>query len=149
MLRILFCVIVALTLPAYGQGTTKSKSVLNAEVSSTFPDNTTGAITPANVRAALNDFIASWNQALQVNAQTGTTYTIQVSDYGKMVTFNNAGAIAVTLPQANGSFSPFNVFITNLGTGTVTITPQGGSTIGGAGTLSVPTNDNVIIVSDS
>lgn len=33
------------------------------------------------------------------NDQTGTTYTMQASDTGKIVTFSNAGAITVTLPE--------------------------------------------------
>ena len=34
-----------------------------------------------------------------VNAQTGTSYTPVVADRGKLVTLNNAAAIAVTLPN--------------------------------------------------
>jgi hypothetical protein len=33
-----------------------------------------------------------------VNAQTGTTYTLQASDNGKVVTFDNAAAITLTVP---------------------------------------------------
>jgi hypothetical protein len=41
----------------------------------------------------LNTYVAG------INAQTGTTYTVLGSDMGKLITFNNAGAIAVTLPR--------------------------------------------------
>ena len=33
------------------------------------------------------------------SVQTGTTYTISPDDYGKIVTFSNASAVTVTLPQ--------------------------------------------------
>lgn len=60
-----------------------------------------------------------------INAQTGTTYTVLITDRGSLVTYNNAGAVAVTLPQAGTSgFS--NNFVTlncNKGPGTATITP--------------------------
>jgi hypothetical protein len=141
--------LLASAISAFAQGTPKSKTVLNAEVSSSFPDQNTGAITPAIQRSALNDLIASWQQAPQVNAQIGTTYTFLASDYGQFVTFNNVGSVAVTLPQATGSFSPWNTFTKNLGAGTVTITPQGGSTINGASTLVLSQNQSAWITSDS
>jgi hypothetical protein len=132
----------------FAQGTTKPKSTLNAEVLQQLPDNISNAITPANARQVFSDAIASSQQAPQVNAQTGTSYTFLASDYGNLVTFNNAGAVAVTLPQATGSFFPWNVFVRNLGAGTITITPQGGSLINGATSLAVTTGGSIQIVSD-
>jgi hypothetical protein len=41
---------------------------------------------------------------MMVNAQTGTTYTVLTGDRGGLVTFTNGSAIAVTLPQAGGTF---------------------------------------------
>src|SRR5689334_14802974 len=38
-----------------------------------------------------------------VNSQTGTSYTFVFSDRGKLVTFNNASPVAVTLPQATAA----------------------------------------------
>lgn len=38
------------------------------------------------------------------NAQTGTTYTIAASDCGKVITFNNASAITVTVPSLSAGF---------------------------------------------
>jgi len=59
------------------------------------------------------------------NAQTGTTYTIAVTDRASYVTFSNAGAIAVTLPSAAsaGFGSNFVVVACDIGAGTATITP--------------------------
>lgn len=141
-------VILASVATGLAQGTPKSKTVLGAEVSSDFPDQNTGAITPAITRGALNDLVASWQQAPQVNAQVGTTYTFLASDYGQLVTFSNAGTVAVILPQATGSFSPWNVMVKNRGAGTVTITPQT-STINGSSTLVLTTGQTSMIISDS
>ncbi len=84
----------------------------------------------------------------QVNAQTGTTYTVLSTDWGKLVTHSNGSAIAVTLPQAGSSFpNGWYYDVVNLGVGTVTITPTT-STIQGAATLVLTTGDGVRIVSD-
>lgn len=83
-----------------------------------------------------------------VNAQTGTSYTIQTTDLGKLVTFSNASAIAVTLPQATGSFGSGASFdVQNKGSGAVTITPTT-STINGSATLVINQNQGCTIVSD-
>ena len=36
-----------------------------------------------------------------LNAQTGTTYTLQLTDLAKFVTLDNAGAITLTVPLAS------------------------------------------------
>lgn len=85
-----------------------------------------------------------------VNAQTGTTYTVVDGDQSKLVTYSNASAVAVTLPQAGAAAS----FLTgwwsyheNKGAGTVTITPTT-STIDGAASITLAQNQGVILVSD-
>lgn len=126
-----------------------SKSTLNTNVASTFPDNTSGSITPAAVRSFLSTLIASFQQYPAVNAQVGVTYTFSTLDYGQLVTFNNAGAVAVALPApGTAGFNPWNVYARNRGAGTVTITSGGGSTINGAATLALTTNQFTWIVSD-
>jgi hypothetical protein len=88
---------------------------------------------------------------VSVNAQTGTTYTVLGSDRSKLVTTSNAGAIAVTLPQATaigGAFpAGWSAYIENIGVGTATITPTT-STINGGATLTLATNTGVRIISD-
>jgi hypothetical protein len=86
--------------------------------------------------------------ALPVNAQTGTSYTVNTTDRGKLVTHSNASAIAVTLPQASASF-PANwyYYTENRGAGTVTITPTT-STIDGAASVALTTNQGIGIASD-
>lgn len=131
---------------AHAQGTPKPKASLNSEISSQFPDNAAGAITPQILRNVTNDMVASAQQYAGVNAQVGTTYTVAASDYGQLVTFTNTNPVAITLPAASG-LNPFNVYISNLSTGLVTITPSSG-TINGAASLTVSQNQSIWVVSD-
>jgi hypothetical protein len=83
-----------------------------------------------------------------VNAQTGTSYTVQAADRRYLVSFTNSSPVAVTLPQAganfpNGWFADFN----NEGTGTVTITPTT-STIDGQANITLAQYQGIRIVSD-
>jgi len=96
-----------------------------------------------NYRAAVID-----SQGLAVNAQTGTTYTYLSNDRHKLVTHTNASAIAATLPQATGAFgATWAMFVQNRGAGTLTITPTT-STIDGAASLALTTNQGTLIASD-
>lgn len=52
---------------------------------------------------------------LDINAQTGTTYTILAADNGRMVTFDNAAAITVTVPAGLGA--GFNCEFQGIGVG--------------------------------
>lgn len=55
------------------------------------------------------------------NAQTGTAYTIDATDCGKLVTTSNGSAITLTIPAAGGSFvDGWYVDVQNIGAGTVT-----------------------------
>ena len=54
------------------------------------------------------------------NAQTGTTYTLQASDNGKLVTLSNAAAITLTVPASLGA--GFSCTIIQIGAGQVTVT---------------------------
>lgn len=83
-----------------------------------------------------------------LEALTGTSYTVDPMDLGKVKTFSNAAAIAVTLPQAGVSMpNGWFVEIQNTGAGAVTITPTT-STINGAATLVLTTGQSARIVSD-
>jgi hypothetical protein len=107
------------------------------------PVTGTGSYAKGTAPTITNGFFSA------TNAQTGTTYTILASDNQKLITFNNAASIAVTLPQATTSgFTAGAVFhLRNLGVGTVTVTPTT-STIDGAATLVLPTKSAVDIYSD-
>jgi hypothetical protein len=61
-----------------------------------------------------------------LNAQTGTTYTLQASDSGKIVECTNGSAITVTLPNSLGV--GFCCTIVQGGAGAVTLSPASGAT---------------------
>jgi hypothetical protein len=89
-----------------------------------------------------------------VNAQTGTTYTLAYADGNKLVTFANASAVAVTLPQPiNGNSTSsrmgvgWYVDVLNLGAGAVTITPTS-ATINGFASLKLAQFGSARIYSD-
>jgi len=89
--------------------------------------------------------------AIPTNAQTGTSYAVAAGDCGKLLTFSNASATSVTLPQAGTTGFLSGYFIAgvqNLGAGAVTITPTT-STINGAPSLTLVQNQAIAgIVSD-
>jgi hypothetical protein len=72
---------------------------------------------------------------IALNAQTGTTYTAVLADDGKLVTCDNAAAIALTIPPnstaAFGIGTQINIM--QLGAGQVTITAGAGVTLRSAG----------------
>ncbi len=96
---------------------------------------------------ALNSGTLASSQAL--NPQTGTTYTIATTDAGKVITFNNAAAVAVALPAATttGFGAGFAFTVQNTGVGPVTITSTP-STLNGAASLTIPTNYGCSVLSD-
>lgn len=93
------------------------------------------------------------------NAQTGTTYTIAVTDRNEWVTFSNAASIAVTLPQAGstGFDANFIVHACDIGAGTATITPttstisytNGSAYTSGATSLALTTGQCATILDDA
>jgi hypothetical protein len=93
---------------------------------------------------------AAGSQTLTRNAQTGTTYTILTGDRAKWVTYSNAAAVAVTLPQANSTTfgAGWYSWHQNLGAGLVTITPTT-STLGGGTSITLRTGEWAFIDSDN
>jgi len=65
---------------------------------------------------------------------SGTTDTILSSDCASGVQYTSASAVAVTLPQATGSFAACSLEIIVSGSGTVTVTPTTSTITTGAGT---------------
>jgi hypothetical protein len=66
-----------------------------------------------------------------LNAQTGTTYTLALSDAGKLLTLTNAATITLTVPdEATVAFpTGSRVDIVQLGAGQVEIDPASGVTV--------------------
>ena len=62
-----------------------------------------------------------------LNAQTGTTYTLDATDNGKIVTLSNASGITLTIP--NSLIVGFNCLIVQLGAGQVTVAAGSGATL--------------------
>jgi hypothetical protein len=79
--------------------------------------------------------VLSWEtiSTNELNAQSGTTYTVQLTDFGKLITFNNASAVTVTLPQQSTTATDagFYCWFLNIGVGKVTIIKQGSETLSG------------------
>src|SRR5215510_5082331 len=97
---------------------------------------------------------SNWNDDhdfwLGIRSVTGTTDTIVNTDALSLVTYNQAGAVAVSIGQAGtgGNFpSGWVVYIRNRGLGTVTITPTT-STINEAATFALQQNDYAVLISD-
>lgn len=76
-----------------------------------------------NQSGTTKQFAASLLLAAQINTQTGTSYTLLSTDQGKIVTLNNASAIAVTVPSGLGA--GFQCTIIQLGAGQATMTGSG------------------------
>ena len=75
--------------------------------------------------------------AININFQTGTTYTLVLTDASKEVSLDNAAAIALTIPpNASVAFDiGTQIIITQTGAGTVTVGPGGGVTINSASAM--------------
>jgi hypothetical protein len=87
---------------------------------------TNPVINGATLGAATATSIASdtfTTSAANVNAQTGTAYTLVNSDNGKTVTMGNAGASVLSVPS--GLTPGFGCTIIQLGAGQVTISSSG------------------------
>lgn len=78
---------------------------------------------------------------------TTLPYTVTTSDCGSQLVVNDASAGALDVPEANGSFATCQFDVTNLGAGTVTITPTT-STVNGSSTLAVAQNAQCTLNSD-
>jgi len=72
---------------------------------------------------------------MTLNAQTGTTYTLVLTDAHKFVTLSNASAITLTVPpNSSVAFETGDqVNLMQLGAGQVTVSPGAGVTIRSAG----------------
>jgi len=69
--------------------------------------------------------------SVATNAQTGTTYTLVLTDNGKLVTLSNASPVAVTIPLNSSVALPVGavIIMAAYGAGTVTISGTGGVTV--------------------
>jgi hypothetical protein len=156
------------TINATGTGGTSGNAtaIQGASVSATAPANNqtlvyTGASSsyvPTSLYTLQNGLGTTTAGAtnLQVNVSMGVRAVTSVSDVilagdcGGLVTYNNAAAVAVQLPQpalANNFVAGCPLTVRNYGAGVVTVTPSN-STIGGAASQAVNSNKGCLIVSD-
>jgi hypothetical protein len=87
-------------------------------------------------KASNTDMDFTWieqdDTTLSFNAQTGTTYTLQASDLGKLVTTSNGSAITVTVPPS--VFTTGNVInLQSIGVGLTSFAEGAGVTITSTG----------------
>lgn len=96
-------------------------TLVKADVGLANVDNTSDANKPVSTaqQAAL-DLKASISDVL--NTQTGTTYTLQASDNGKVVELGNAATITLTIPVLTAGF---NCLVRQTAAGVPTFTASG------------------------
>lgn len=131
---------------------TDLQNALNAKAPTVSPTITTSATLPtattigsvsateigyldgvtSGIQTQLND---TTTLDLDLNAQTGTSYTLALSDNYGMVTLSNAAAITLTVPPNSSVAFPVGAIITiaQTGAGQVTVSPGGGVTVNAAG----------------
>lgn len=98
---------------------------------------TAPTVTPTNTVSLTNKTLTSPNIETPItkigfNANTGTSYSLVLSDRDKLVTFSNTSAITVTIPSGVFSAGEY-VNVQQINTGQVTIQGDGTSTFTGTG----------------
>lgn len=71
------------------------------------------------------------DKLINENAQSGGSYTLQLSDADKLVSMNNGGGNTLTIPNNVGVAYPIGtqIIVTQLGAGATTFSPDAGVTI--------------------
>lgn len=72
-----------------------------------------------------------------INSQSGTTYTLALTDFGRVVETTSSSSVSVTVPPNSSVAVPVGsvVEIAQIGTGVVTVVAGAGVTINTPGTL--------------
>lgn len=81
-----------------------------------------------------------------VNAQTAN-YTAVSGDNGKLISFNSSSSVTLTLPSAAPSSSWF-VAVENIGSGTLTVSPNGLDIDGSSSNLTLSQNSGFLVYTD-
>lgn len=88
------------------------------------PTAPTASAGTSTTQIATTAFVAgNFTPLSTVNTQTGTSYTLEPSDLGKVVSFTNGSAIALTIPTGLGS--SFYCTIQQHGAGQITVSASG------------------------
>lgn len=110
-------------------GTTLNATVVTTSITST--GTITSGTWSSSITSATIDSTTTSQAKRPTNAQTGTTYTLLLTDAGKMVTLSNAAAITLTVPpQSSVTWTAdTEIDLAQLGAGQVTVAPGSGVTI--------------------
>ena len=76
-----------------------------------------------------------------------SNYTAVSGDTGKLISFNSASAVTLTLPAAPPNAS-WNIEVANIGAGTLTVSPNGLNLDGASGSISLTTKQGACIGTD-
>jgi hypothetical protein len=106
------------------------------------------AVSGATIGAGLSLTGSTLASSYSIRVVSGTTDTILSTDCANGVEYTSSSAVAITLPQATGSFATCNVDIVNTGTGTDTVTPAT-STVNGGTSVAVSSSRNANITASS
>ena len=120
-----------------------AKTSASTTSGSSSSSSTTG-VTPAQASSIATQTLQTTLGT--VDNQTATTYVSQNSDYGGIVTINNASAVAVQLGGDGTGVGPqWFAYFENIGAGTATLTPANSATINGAASITLVTNQGAIV----
>ena len=72
---------------------------------------------------------------VEINAQTGTSYTLVLADAGKLITSNNAASVTITVPPNSSVAFPVGtrIDVLSIGAGLTTLAQGAGVTISSKG----------------
>lgn len=110
----------------------KTHGALNTQFATDLADNTSGDIDASHVRGAFVDVTDTLFTA-NLNAQTGTSYTLALTDQARAVTMDNADANTVTIPTNAAVAFPTGtvIHVTQIGAGETSIAGATGVTLNG------------------
>ena len=114
-----------------GTETLTNKTLTSPDINT--PDIDGGTIDNASITGGTLDqaTITQFNTALSFNQQTGTSYSLVLTDRDKFVELNNSSAISLTVPADSSVNFPVGSSITlvQTGSGQVTVAGAGGVTV--------------------
>jgi hypothetical protein len=86
------------------------------------------------------DYVDERAQQVEINTQSGTAYTLVLTDAGKVVEMNNASSNTVTVPQNSSVAFPVGTVITvrQVGAGATSVAQGTGTTLRPSSPQSVP-----------
>lgn len=110
-------------------------TALTENTSPALEDLLYGVDDPGGTPASRKMTVQSVVNTLEINAQTGTTYTAVLGDRAKLITMNNASANTLTIPTNASVAYPIGtcLLVQQIGAGATTIAGATGVTLQGSG----------------